>query len=147
MWIFVAIFFLLIVILLGLNTEQGISNDRSAQKHKTGENSKQSYVSASTSKQKSSPKANPPPPVEIEDCNTIQEDSYSSRIKYYTKKDAIAAIKKQCYEFNRCSKQLKDDYEVVRTAIINGIPLSAASHRLCNDISLIVLDAKSEGNT
>ena len=67
-----------------------------------------------------------------------------NQVKYYTKEDALAAVRKNGTLLESVSAQLKDDYEIVKTAIENGGTLYSASHRLRNDASLVALELKRQ---
>lgn len=67
-----------------------------------------------------------------------------NRVKYFTKEDALCAVKRSGNALGWVSTQLKDDYDVVYAAITNNGSLYSASHRLQNDISLFSINAENQ---
>lgn len=68
-------------------------------------------------------------------------------IKYYTKEEALAAVSKNGSALYEVTSALKDDYDVVLTAIKNGGYLNNASVRLQNDPTLVIEDLKNQFET
>lgn len=67
-------------------------------------------------------------------------------IRYYTKEEALQAVAKNGYSLYSVADYLKDDYDVVYTAITHGGTLINASFRLQNNVDLIVASAKARFN-
>ena len=65
-------------------------------------------------------------------------------IKHYTKEEALAAVTKNGGALYDVTSALKDDYDVVLTAIKNGGYLNNASVRLQNDPTLVIEDFKNQ---
>ena len=63
--------------------------------------------------------------------------------RYYTKEEALRVVEKHGYSLSSVADYLKDDYDVVYTAIVHGGMLTDASFRLQNNVDLIVASAKA----
>ena len=69
-----------------------------------------------------------------------------NRVRYYTKEEALAAVRKNGDSLGFCSTKLQDNYDVVYAAIQNQGSIHSASHRLQNDASLVALYCEKQKN-